>query len=91
MLHDTMNKMFHAYAIIHQDDGIRRKSLQDELNKLSLHPVDLWQTESDNVSIELVRGLKIFLSRAPFASTFKAAVIQADLLSLEAQDRKSVV
>lgn len=77
--------MFHSYAIIHPDEQTRQSLLDKCLAKLSLHPVDLWQTDDDNVSIDLVRDLKMFFSRAPFASPYKVAVIQADRLSLEAQ------
>lgn len=77
--------MFHAYCIIHPSESVRSEEVKRLLSMYRVHRTDQWRTDSPTVTIHDIRHLKQFLSLKPFASPSKAAVIEADLLSFEAQ------
>lgn len=77
--------MFHAYCIVHPQKSVRDREVARMIDKQAILDVDLWISTSPTVTIGEIRSLIKFLSLKPFTSAYKAAIVEADLLTLEAQ------
>lgn len=77
--------MFHAYCIVHEDDNIRQDYIATLLKKQNILPVDIFKLDGEEVGIESIRRLISSLSHKPFASPYKAAVIDGNKTTLITQ------
>jgi hypothetical protein len=77
--------MFNSYIINHQDHIVRENHLKQMIEKLSVNKVDIQILNQQPILITDIRNLINRLSFKPFASKYKVAVIEADYLTLEAQ------
>lgn len=77
--------MFHAYCIIQPDKDKKDEELSHLLKPLQIHAVDQFWLSDSQIGIGQIRELRQFLTKTPFASSSKVAIIDIDLCSLEAQ------
>lgn len=78
--------MFHAYVVVNDLDLECHKYIETFLTQSKVHKIDrLDLTNYDAIGIADVKRLISFLQLRPFASRQKAVILEAELLSLEAQ------
>jgi hypothetical protein len=76
--------MFHAYCFIHPQKEVQLSAVEAFIKNKQIHEIDILRFTDSTLTIAQVRNLIHFISRAPFASSLKVAIIVAEI-SLEAQ------
>lgn len=76
--------MFYTYIIVDSSHEYQKK-INEMLATFSIQAVDILNMQQETVGIEDVLKVQAFLSRKPFASTHKAAIVSVDGITLTAQ------
>ena len=77
--------MFHSYCVVSLKKEVREKYIENFIKEHKVHAVDVTRLEMPSIGISDIRRLIFALSRAPFASSHKIAVIDGEALTNEAQ------
>lgn len=77
--------MFHSHIIVSSDKNAQETFIAGFIKDHEIHHIDVSRLTNESVTIADVRLLIISLSRAPYASPCKIAVINGDGITPEAQ------